>query len=593
MRRWSHSLFVRFSAAFLFVGLLPMIALSIFSLKTFTSHVEQNTVNNLEQMSYYMGSNLDSIYAKYNEVSKLMYVGMTDGSNLGLDHSVSVSVNEQERINQMSIDDFLSTVLYSDTYIRNAFFVRASDGKLYRQTRDNKAFLPDRLNLGEWLAPLEANPRKLVLYPTHEEIYYADAGRRVITVGRNLIDTSGTDLSVPKVVGTLFFDVDAAVMSDLFRELNLGPKDELDVLDGEGYVYYSNRRDAGERLKDGFAPKEGMLMFSQDIPFLNGKVVIRLSKRDLYERLTSTRAAVLTAIGICAAVLIGMGIWFSRRLSDPIRSVIRQMIKVESGNLDIAPLQGGLDEVGRLSHGLNRMVDRLRTFIDEAYVAEIKQKQTELNALKSQIRPHYLYNTLEVIRMNAVASDAAEVGDMIRSLSRQLQYVIDYGEDSVSIRRELDHLRNYFDIIKIRYESRIELSCDIAPDVDLEWPIPKLSLQPIVENAVQHGLLPNGGKGTVRVTIEAEEDRLVVIVYDDGVGIEPSVLADLLARLNEPEPASRSIGLKNVQDRIRAMYGANYGISISSRPGIGTSVQMIFPMGEGGEGRADTDTDRG
>ncbi|MBB6733318.1 cache domain-containing sensor histidine kinase [Cohnella zeiphila] len=581
MRRWSHSLFVRFSAAFLLVGLLPLIALSVFSLRTFTTHVERNTVNNLDQMVYYMGSNLDNLYSKYNEVTKLMYLRTTDGSNLGAGNSVSVSVNEHERINQMSIDDFLTTVMYSDSYIRNVFFVRASDGKLYSQNRDNKALLPNRLPLTGWLGPVKDNPRQLALFPTHDESYYAGSARKVMTVGRNLIDTSGTDLSVPKVVGTLFFDVDASVFDDLFHELNLGPKDELYVVDGSGFVFYSNRGDSGKQIADGADSRADMLTFSQDIPFLNGKVIVRASKGDLYERLTSTRTAVLIAIGICSAVLIGMGVWFSRRLSSPIRSVIRMMARVESGNLDVQPLPGGLDEVGRLSHGFNRMVERLRTFIEEAYVAEIKQKQTELNALKSQIRPHYLYNTLEVIRMNAVASDADEVGDMILSLSKQLKYVIDYGEDLVSLRRELDHLRNYFDIIKVRYENRVGLECETDDAVDPEWLIPKLSLQPIVENAVQHGILPNGGKGTVRLTVRKAEERVVLTVSDDGVGLSPAALEKLESRLNEPSPVSRSIGMKNVHERIRTMYGPEYGLSIGSRPSLGTSVRMILPIREG------------
>jgi two-component system sensor histidine kinase YesM len=317
---------------------------------------------------------------------------------------------------------------------------------------------------------------------------------------------------------------------------------------------------------------------------------VRISKSDLYEKLTSTRTAVLIAIGICSAVLIGMGVWFSRRLSKPIRSVIKQMVRVESGNLDMAPLPGGLDEIGRLSHGFNRMVDRLKTFIEEAYVAQIKQKQTELNALKSQIRPHYLYNTLEVIRMNAVASDADEVGDMILSLSKQLKYVIDYGEEGVAIRRELEHLHHYFSIIKVRFENRIELQCEIAEEVDLDGEILKLSLQPLVENAVQHGILPKGGKGTVRVTIDQAENRLVVTVYDDGVGIGPAELEELTAKLNAHESTSRSIGMKNVHERIKALYGLEYGLSIRSRQSLGTSVRMVLPIRQGGGEHGDSNS---
>jgi two-component system sensor histidine kinase YesM len=121
---------------------------------------------------------------------------------------------------------------------------------------------------------------------------------------------------------------------------------------------------------------------------------------------------------------------------------MKQMKKVESGNLDVRVNIKSKDEVGKLASGFNQMVERLKTFINEAYIAEIKQKQTELNALKSQIRPHYLYNTLEVIRMSAVYNDDNEVADMIQVLSNQMKYVIDYGEEIVTISTELSNLND-------------------------------------------------------------------------------------------------------------------------------------------------------
>lgn len=588
MKRWSHSLFVRFSTAFLFVGLIPLIALSIFSLRTFTSHVERNTLNNLEQMVYYMGYNLNNIFADYNEISKMMYLNTTDGSNLGTNQSLTINVNENERINQMSIEDFLTTVLYSDAFIRNVFFVRSVDGKIYRQSRDNKAFIPEKLPLDDWLVPIRSDPQKLAVIPTHAEPYYSGSNMRAMTVGRNLIDTSGVLLKTPKVVGTLFFDIDTGVFDELFRELNLGDQDELYVVDGQGYVYYSNRNDIGGKVALDNGSEDDQLTLSQDIPFLKGEVFVHISKSALYGNLTSTRTAVLIAILICSVVLVGMGVWFSKRLSNPIRDVIKEMVKVESGNLDVQSLKGGMDEVGRLSHGFNRMVERLRSFIDEAYVAEIKQKQTELNALKSQIRPHYLYNTLEVIRMNAVANDDNEVGDMILSLSKQLKYVIDYGEDWVTIRREIEHLNDYFNIIEVRYENRIELRYEIAGEVDPNWSILKLSLQPIVENAIQHGILPKGGKGSIRLTIETLDGHLVVTVYDDGIGMNADSLEKLMFRLNETAIASKNVGLKNVHDRIKTSCGPEYGLTISSREEVGTSVRMVLPIRQGGTEHGDS-----
>lgn len=576
-RVWK-SIFFKFSAAFILVGLIPLFALSVFSLQTFTGHVERYTNNNTEQMLVYMGYNLNNTFTAYNEVSKLMYYGSNLAEFQGTSSNRTIGVNEEERINQMPIDEFLKTVIYSDPFVLNAYFVRSIDDKLYVQTRDNKAFLPDKLPLAEWMTHLKEQPQQLAIFPTHTESYYAGSKRQVMTMGRNLIDTSGVITSVPKVVGTLFFDVDAAVFDTLFRELRLGNKDELYVLDGEGSVFYSYQGLSGQKVTIPAQADGNTLVLSEEIPFLKGQIVTHISKTELYQQLTSIRLTVYVAIAICALVLVVMGTWFSRRLSTPIRGVIKQMAKVESGNLEARIVVKSQDEIGRLAHGFNRMVDKLRTFIDEAYVAEIKQKQVELNALKSQIRPHYLYNTLEVIRMNAVHNEDDEVGDMILSLSNQLKYVIDYGEEWVTIRRELEHLQDYFYIIQVSFENRIELRYDVAEDVNLNWPILKLSLQPIVENAIQHGIRPKGGKGTVLVTIEAVDDRLAITVYDDGVGIDTQQLVQINDRLQESSTPSKSVGMKNVHERIKSLCGDPFGLEISSRHHVGTSVRLLIPI---------------
>ncbi|WP_373232339.1 sensor histidine kinase [Cohnella sp.] len=178
----------------------------------------------------------------------------------------------------------------------------------------------------------------------------------------------------------------------------------------------------------------------------------------------------------------------------------------------------------------------------------------------------------------ALFKDDSEVADMILSLSNQLKYVIDYGEEWVTIRRELQHLKDYFYIISVRYENQIELRCKVADEVDLDWHILKLSLQPIVENAIQHGLRPKGGKGTVLVTIETNNELLNITIYDDGVGIDEETLVKLNDQLNHAGPAAKGIGMKNVHEQIRTLCGEEYGLTISSRKHIGTSVRMQLPI---------------
>lgn len=582
MLRWkqlTQSLFFKFSASFILVGLVPLSLLSYYAVQSFTTHVERYTTNNLRQMVLYMSYNVNSALTKYDDISKLMYTGRYDGYVEGSDENQTRKVNELEQINSVPIESFLKTILYSDPFIRNVYFVRSSDMKLYYQLRTNAVLIPEALPLQDWLSVMKERPRNIAYFAAHDETYLARSDKQVVTIGRNLIDISLPLEKEPHVVGTLFFDVSTDMFNQFFSEMKLNGKDELYVLDGQGRVYFGHRNNAGKTVTVSDPSDGQMLALSEPIPALQGRIVTHLSKEELYRQLATTRTAVYIAIVICAVVLIVMGVWFSRRLAAPIRQVIQKMVTVESGNLDTHVEVRSHDEIGRLGHGFNRMVERLQAFIDEAYVAEIKQKQTELNALKSQIRPHYLYNTLEVIRMNAVHSDVPEVGDMILSLSNQLKYVIDYGEEWVPLQQELDHLRDYFYIIEVRFENRYELRTHIADDVRLSWGVPKLSLQPLVENAVQHGLRPQG-KGTVGVSIRKQEDRLAIVIVDDGVGMEKEEVERITARLAEEGAPSGHVGMKNVQERIRSLCGPEFGLSVTSRPHIGTSVTIELPIKE-------------
>jgi two-component system sensor histidine kinase YesM len=180
--------------------------------------------------------------------------------------------------------------------------------------------------------------------------------------------------------------------------------------------------------------------------------------------------------------------------------------------------------------------------------------------------------------MSAVADDSLEVADMIHALSNQLEYVIDFGEEWVTVQRELEHLRSYFHLIEVRFDRRIDLQIDLE-DGFADALILKLSIQPLVENAVQHGIRPKGGKGTVLVKIEnSGPDSLAVTVYDNGIGMDEETLARLQSQLAEGGSSTgKSIGLKNVHARMVQACGEPYGITIESQSQIGTSIRMLYP----------------
>ena len=283
--------------------------------------------------------------------------------------------------------------------------------------------------------------------------------------------------------------------------------------------------------------------------------------------------------------LVLLYIIFSNRMTEPVRKVQEAMKQVENGQMDVRLEIDSHDEMEIIADGFNKMVERLNDYINQVYVARICQKDAELNALKMQIQPHYLYNTLDVIRMTALEENDETSAELLECLAHQLRYVMGEHTDCIVLRDELQALREYFVIMKVRYEDRIGLSIQVS-DEDTQLYIPKLLLQPVVENAIRHGLREKDGEGTVAIRVERKEDFLEIVVMDDGVGMDEEQVRIMQESLDDPEIGKvdangcLSVGMKNVYDRIKLNCGKEYGFRIESFLGVGTIVTYHLPVWE-------------
>lgn len=591
--RLRKSIFAKFTLSFITVGLIPLLVLSYISLNTFSNYMEKYVVNNFEQMLLYAGKNVDDMYMKYNNISKMMYSYGVGGMYGQLGEAIAAQSNDS-RLTK-TVDDFLLTALYTDLHLQSVFFVYPN-GYYQSLNKEKKPLdfdyeFPNK----EWADTMRQNRNLLAYFPSHPESYYFGSNKPVLTFGRNLIDVLGAKGIEGRIVGTFFMDVGMEAFDEIFNQMMLNPKDVIYVVDQNNTVLYSNNK---ANIGLTYTPKESSdyLYRQQDNVNVSWKIVGELYKEEMFQKIQQIIGTITIVIGLCMVSLIIVAVWFSKRFSKPIRSITVEMAKVESGNFDTQVTVQSIDELGLLSRGFNKMVVRLQDYINEVYVAQIKQKQAELNALKSQIRPHYLYNTLEAIRMSAVANDDNEVGDMILSLSHQLKYVLDYGQETVTLQEEKTNIEQYFRLMELRYgEHRLAMDFRYEGDV-LGCSLPKLSIQPMVENAVYHGIMPKSGKGTIRVIAEKLSDQLLsVTVDDDGVGMTEETLQlvrSKLANSYSAESGGSSIGLKNVQDRIVTLYGSEYGIEITSSKQIGTSVRMVIPLGQEVISHAERNTSR-
>ena len=301
-------------------------------------------------------------------------------------------------------------------------------------------------------------------------------------------------------------------------------------------------------------------------------------------------------------MLLCGSLFFSRKLTRPIRNMMEKISEVESGNFDIQLPVESRDEIGILSERFNQMSSALKAYINQSYVAAIKQTEAELTALKSQIYPHFLYNTLEIIRMTALENEDVRVSEMIEALSQQIHYLIGPVQDMVSLEKELDIVRKYVYLLNCRIDGKVQLMTE-APGAGRLF-VPKLILQPIVENAYVHGIKPKKGVGSIMVEAavndreDGEKRILEITVMDNGVGMDQAALDQIQELLAGDEPGIKneynwqSIGMKNVHDRIRLLYGEEYGIRVTSTVGVGTMVRLLMPVTER-EGQTDGKDDTG
>jgi two-component system sensor histidine kinase YesM len=255
------------------------------------------------------------------------------------------------------------------------------------------------------------------------------------------------------------------------------------------------------------------------------------------------------------------------------------MLSVEAyGDLDTRLAVESEDEVGQLAHSFNTMLDEIRRLVDDVLRAQIHEREAELKALQNQINPHFLYNTLESINMLALSHGDRDISRMVTSLGRLLRLSISSSDVLIALRDELDYVNNYLTVQRMRYGERITMIVDIDDSL-LDHTLPKLALQPVVENALYHGLEPHRGPGCVTIRgRRLDQDILELAVEDNGVGMDALTLAEVQRSLQtDVQRGGRSIGLANVHERLKLYCGPEYGLSVTSEPGKGTLVSFRIP----------------
>ena len=323
---------------------------------------------------------------------------------------------------------------------------------------------------------------------------------------------------------------------------------------------------------------------SQGIDGTDWVLLIALPDRDIVRVSAQSAQKMLLVFLAIIPLTLFFAFFVSRSATKRIKGLIGQMDKVVLGDFSVTLDPGNRDEIGQLTERFNFMIAEVGHLMDDTYRLGKEVKNLELKALQAQINPHFLYNTLDLINWMSQRHHAAEIGTLVTALSRFYKLSLSKGEDMVRVRDELEHARAYVQIQNMRYENAIELLVD-APEAILECRILKLIIQPLVENAIFHGImLTQEEKGTVRITGERVDGTLLLYVHDDGVGM-PEERARALLSTDSGAGEFHGYGVRNIHERLQLSYGPEFGLSFSSAPGKGTTVRITLPADDHGGAR--------
>lgn len=317
------------------------------------------------------------------------------------------------------------------------------------------------------------------------------------------------------------------------------------------------------------------LMEAQRINYTDWRLVLLVPYKDILALNINIRNQMLLIFLIVAPLTLPLSLLVSNSLTKRILKLMDKMKQVEQGNFDVSVSPGNNDEIGKLSHSFNFMLKKMEGLMEDKFQLGREVKNLELKALQAQINPHFLYNTLDLINWMALRKDAPEIGLLTENLSKFYKLSLSHGEDIVTIGNEIEHVKSYVQIQNMRYDNNITLEVDV-PEELLQYTIVKLVMQPIVENAIIHGIFEKKEeKGIIRIFGEMKEGTIYLSIQDDGIGITDKRIREVLS--GESTREWHGYGVHNINGRLQLQYGNEYGLSFTSEIGRYTIATISIP----------------
>lgn len=556
------------------IGLVTMISMQY----TRTS-IFENTVTYTRQLTSQVNNDIDSYISYMENISSVL------AHNTDVQDFMSGDQEAYEKaIHQVKTQ--FDTVISSRPDIYNIGIVQAGGRSLINdgQARINPYVDMEQL---EWYKNAVTSPEKICLSSAHVQHVVEGSRPWVITLSRYIRDQKN-----PENGCVLFVDLNYSAISDLCDESSVGEKGYVFILDDQGNIVYHPKQQQlynelqTEHIKEVRECKEDYLeldvgenarLYTISRSHKTGWTVVSCSYTSelLVRSDQAQRLYILVAVVLVILTLVLSNV-MSKGITRPIQSLRASMAKVQEGKFQVVDAESdSKNEIGSLTRTFNDMTKKIQELMQQNIEEQKAKRKSELKALQSQINPHFLYNTLDSIIWMAEGNKNEEVVLMTASLAKLLRQNISNGEEQISVFQEVEYCRNYLTIQKMRYKDKLEYEIDVDPELRNEKII-KLMLQPLIENAIYHGIKYKETKGLLVLRGYEKDGNIIFQIRDNGVGMAPEVLEHIFER-HTVNYRSNGVGVYNVQKRIKLTYGPQYGITYESAPGRGTVATIVIP----------------
>ena len=562
------------SMSFTFVALAGMILVTVVLLKSYEKTMEKQVLSDSQKLIGQVEINLNSYLRSLMSNSDAMYYNVIKKVDFEKD-DISKELNLLYEANK---DNLISIACFSE---EGDLLGAAPVGTLKKNVD---------ITGQNWFQDTQGKMENLHFSDLHvQNIFENKSGRYywVVSLSRGVELTNGGKMSG----GILLVDMNFSGIRQLFTEINNEGKGYVYLIGSDGEIIYHPKQNLifsgikeennqiASTYEDGVHNEEFLgekrVVVVKTVGYTGWKIVSVVSRASLFQDLRQTRMVALLNLTIAVFLMIFVNQYVAVRITDPLQKLEKSIQGIEMRRQPIVYI-GGSPEIQHLGITIRFMVVELQALTDKMVKEQEEKRKNELDALQSQINPHFLYNTLDSIMWMIESERYEDAISMVQALGKLLRISLSKGKNIISVRDELQHARSYLAIQKYRYKNKFESFFEVEPGIE-EYKTIKLVIQPLIENAIYYGMEYMDGEGELYIRAYTKDADLYLEVEDNGPGMPEEQVKNLLTSGETARQRGSGIGLKNVNQRIQLYFGDAYGLEIESEPDEGTTVRIHLP----------------